>query len=197
MQRRQFLIVSTAVTATAASSVAVASVSQPLHASNTELPCTLRAELPFTVKAGEARFGVHTPFQGINVNDLKISGKDTSGQLAVFEYVGKERVGPPLHMHTDQDEIFSIIEGDYLFQVGESTFTAHAGDTVFGPRNIPHTWVQRSAVGKMTYFAQPAGKLEAFFLKMNELKGPPTEEVIQKIHKDHGMIVLGPPLSPK
>jgi hypothetical protein len=37
----------------------------------------------FIVKSGEARFGVHTPFMGVNPNDVKISGKDTNGQLAV------------------------------------------------------------------------------------------------------------------
>lgn len=155
------------------------------------------APKPFVVKAGEARFGVHTPYRGVNVNDLKVSGNDTGGQLAVFEYVGKQQVGPSLHVHHDQDEVFSIVEGEYLFRVGEEMFTARAGDTVFGPRGVPHTWLQRSETGKMTYFVQPAGKLEAFFLKMNELNGPPTEAQVQQMHREHGMTVLGPPLTGK
>lgn len=152
---------------------------------------------PFVVKAGEARFGTHTPFQGINPNDLKVSGKDTNGQLALFEYIGNEKIGPHLHVHHDQDEIFSILEGEYLFRVGDEQFTAKAGDTVFGPRKVPHTWVQVSDTGKMGYMVQPAGKLEAFFLKMSELKGPPTEALVRKIHHEHGMEVLGPPLALK
>ncbi len=152
---------------------------------------------PFTIKAGEARFGVHTPFQGINANDLKISAKDTGGAMSMYEYVGHQKIGPPLHIHHDQDEIFYVVEGDYQFKVGDETFVAKPGDTVFGPRNVPHTWLQLTDLGKLAYQVQPAGKLEAFFLTMNELKGPPTAAQIQKIHTDHGMTVLGPPLSLK
>ncbi len=182
MQRRKFLTSTLAATSLAA-------VAEPLSRAD--------APKPFTVKAGEARFGVHTPYRGVNGNDLKISGKDTNGHLAIFEYVGKEKVGPPLHVHPDQDEIFSILEGEYLFRVGNETFTVRAGDTVFGPRGVLHTWLQRSETGKMTYFVQPAGQLEQFFLKMNTLQGPPTEAEVLRIHHDHGMTVLGPPLLPR
>lgn len=180
MQRRQFL------TSTLAASTFAA------QASPTD---QLAPQKPFTVKAGDARSGVHTPFKGVNANDIKISGKDTNGQLAVFEYIGIEKVGPSLHVHHEQDEIFSIIEGEYLFQVGNEKFTVKAGDTVFAPRSIPHTWIQLSERGKQVYMVQPAGQLEEFFRKLTELKGPPTEELIQKMHKAHGMTVLGPGLT--
>lgn len=149
---------------------------------------------PFMVKAGNARFGVHTPYKGINPNDLKISGKDTNGQLAVFEYIGNEKTGPSLHVHHEQDEIFTIIEGEFLFRVGDEKFKAKAGDTIFAPRKVPHTWIQLSEKSKIIYYVQPAGKMEAFFLKMNELKGPPTKEQAEKMHEAHGMTVLGPGL---
>jgi quercetin 2,3-dioxygenase len=152
---------------------------------------------PFIVKSGEARFGIHTPFMGINPNDVKISGKDTDGQLAMFEYVGTQKVGPALHIHFDQDEIFTVVEGEYLFQVGEKKEILKAGDTIFLPRKIPHTWIQTSDQGKLIYMVQPAGKMEDFFLKMNSLKGMPTEEDFQKITLEHGMKNVGPPLSLK
>ena len=148
----------------------------------------------FIVKAGEARSGIHTPFKGINVNDVKISGKDTGGQLAVFEYIGKEKTGPMLHVHHHQDEIFSIIDGEYLFQVGNEQFKVRAGDTVFAPRGVPHTWVQLSESGRQVYSVQPAGSLEEMFVKLNELKEPPTEQILQKIHQAAGLDVIGPGL---
>ncbi|GAB3494069.1 hypothetical protein GCM10027341_09770 [Spirosoma knui] len=152
---------------------------------------------PFTVKAGEARFGIYTPYRQVNTNDVKVSGKDTNEQLAVFEYIGRVKAGPTLHVHHEQDEIFSIIEGEYFFQIGTEQFTAKAGDTVFAPRGIPHTWIQLSEQGKQVYMVQPAGQLEAFFYKMNELKEPPTEALAQKMHQAHGMTVLRPPLTLK
>lgn len=46
----------------------------------------------FIVGQGEARFGQHTPFKGVNPNDLKISSKDTNGNLSIFEYIGTEKL---------------------------------------------------------------------------------------------------------
>ena len=43
---------------------------------------------PFIVDAGKSRFGEVVKFLGVHPNDLKISSKDTNGQLSVFDYVG-------------------------------------------------------------------------------------------------------------
>jgi quercetin dioxygenase-like cupin family protein len=150
---------------------------------------------PFVVKSGEARFGLHTPYRGVNPNDLKVSNKDTEGAIAMFEYTGTQKIGPPLHIHFNQDEMFYILEGSFLFQVGEEKHTLQGGDSIFLPRNIPHTWLQLSDKGKIVYWVNPAGKMEDFFLKMNGLTKPPTPEEAQQIHLDHDMKIVGPPLS--
>ena len=72
-----------------------------------------------------------------------------------------------------------------------------AGDTIFLPRQIPHTWIQLSDKGKLIYYLQPAGQMEEFFMTMNDLKGRPTADEMDKIHAAHGMKVVGPPLSLK
>ncbi|MBO0951483.1 cupin domain-containing protein [Fibrella forsythiae] len=186
MKRRQFL------TASIASTALGTAVTNSLAGQPTTPPPT-----GFIVKAGEARFGQHTPFKGINPNDLKLSAKDTNGALAMFEYTGNEKTGPSLHVHLDQDETFYVIEGTYRFQVGTETLLARPGDTIFGPRNVPHTWIQLSDTGKLVYSVQPAGKLEAFFTLMSQMTSPPTAQESETIHRAHGMKVLGPPLSLK
>jgi quercetin dioxygenase-like cupin family protein len=148
----------------------------------------------FLVKSGEARHGKHTPFRGINPNDLKISSQDSGGQLSVFEYTGVEKTGPSLHVHLKQDEIFYVVEGEYLFQLGDSQHELKAGDTIFLPRNIPHTWIQTSDKGKLVYFLQPAFKMEEFFQTMTALERPPSEEEAQRISLAHGIKNVGPPL---
>ncbi|MES2797611.1 MAG: cupin domain-containing protein [Bacteroidota bacterium] len=150
---------------------------------------------PFVVKNGEARFGIHTPYRGINPNDLKVSGKDTNGQLAIYEYIGKQKVGPDLHVHLEQDEIFTVLEGEYKFQIGDEKILAKAGDTLFGPKGIPHTWIQTTETGKLMYMVQPAGKFEEFFIKLTELKGPPSQEYLDKLSLEHGIKNLGPALT--
>ncbi|AFK02100.1 Cupin 2 conserved barrel domain protein [Emticicia oligotrophica DSM 17448] len=167
----------------------------PVIANPSKLTDGNRSPKGFTVGAGKDRFNQPIKYRGVNPNDVKISSKDTDGQLSVFEYVGFQKIGPQLHVHFDQDEIFYVVEGEYLFQVGDERSTLKAGDTIFLPRAVPHTWLQLTDKGKLVYFLQPAGKMEEFFKKMNELQGPPTPELVQQIHQAHGMKVVGPPIT--
>ncbi len=152
-------------------------------------------KLPFVVDAGKARFGDTIKFLGVHPNDLKISAKDTGGQLSVFEYTGTAKVGPMLHVHFAQDEIFTVLEGSYRFAAGAETFVLQQGQTIFLPRNVPHTWIQLSERGKLIYFLQPAGKMEEFFIYMNNIKELPSPGQLQRIHAEHGMKVIGPALT--
>lgn len=147
----------------------------------------------FLIKANESRFSEKL-ISGKNQNDLKVSSTDTSGDLTIFEYTGNDKGGPPLHIHFKQDEVFYILEGEYLFQVGDEKFTAKSGDTVFAPRQVPHAFAQISNRGKMFYLFQPSGKMEDFFRKLAAVSGILTPEQGAKIFAEHDMKVVGPPL---
>jgi len=151
----------------------------------------------FKVNSGEARYGVHYRMKGITLNtlDIKISGKDTKNDMAVFEQTGlTSKGGPPLHIHPYQDEWFYIIEGEYLFQVGEDKYAMKEGDTIFLPRNIQHAFIQLTDKAKVIVSYLPAGKMEAFFAETDSWTSPPTEDEIIKVFAEHEMKVVGPPL---
>lgn len=157
-----------------------------------------RADKGFKVAAGEARFGEHFKMKGITHNtlDIKISGSDTENDLAVFEQTGlTPNGGPPLHIHPFQDEWFYVVEGEYLFQVGEDKYSMKAGDTIFLPRNIQHAFIQLTEKGRMVVSYMPAGKIEAFFKVTDKWVSPPTKEEIAKAFADHEMKMVGPPLT--
>lgn len=181
MQRRKFLV------ATAATIPALA------IAQNFKSP-PKRLTKGFVVKATESRFNEKTLLGGISPTDIKVSSEDTSGDLTVFEYTGNEKGGPPLHIHPKQDEIFFILEGEYLFQVGEDKHNLKAGDTIFLPRTVPHAFAQLTVKGKMFFLLQPSGKMEDFFRTIGNLTAEPTPAQGVKIFEDHGMKVVGPPL---
>lgn len=190
MKRKDFL----AGTLLAIPSLVISELAQAAP-SKTGLPSLPSNPKPFIVDAGASRFGNSAKFLGIHPNDLKISGKDTDGQLSVFEYTGLAKIGPALHVHLKQDEIFTVLEGSYRFVVGKDTHILGAGQTIFLPRNIPHTWIQLTDRGRMIYFLQPAGKMEEFFATMSRFTAPPSPAEIDRIHAAHDMKVVGPPLS--
>ena len=158
---------------------------------------TERSPKGFKVKSGEGRYHGHIQLKGVNVNiqDVKISGKDTNGDFAMFEQTSlSPKRGTPLHIHPFQDEIFQVLDGEYYFQVGDEKYQLTAGDTIFLPRKVAHGWTQVSERGHMTVIVQPAGKLEEFFVSMAALKDAPTQEELAKIFAAHDMQVVGPPL---
>jgi quercetin dioxygenase-like cupin family protein len=180
MQRRKFLTTTIATAATASLIKAQ--------------PGTTKSQA-FVIKNGKGRFGETTKLGGISPNDIKVSSKDTNGQLTIFEYIGREKGGPGLHIHPKQDEIFFVQEGRYKFQVAEEIHYLTTGDTIFLPRNVPHAFAQLTDEGKMLFFFQPSGKMEDFFRALGNLTGPPTPEIALKLFSDHEMKVVGPPLS--
>ena len=158
---------------------------------------TKRKDKGFKINSGEGRLHGHLKLKGVNSNilDVKISGKDTHGDLAIFEQTSlSQGRGTPLHVHNSQDEIFYILEGAYYFQVGGEKYNMAKGDSIFLPRKVPHAWTQKSETGRMTVILQPAGKLEDFFVTMAALDHEPTTEEINRIFKDNDMKVIGPPL---
>lgn len=151
----------------------------------------------FKIGSGEGRIHGHIKLKGVNSNvlDIKISGSDTDGNLAIFEQTSlSQGRGTPLHVHPAQDEVFYVHEGSYKFKVGDDLYNLTVGDSIFLPRQVPHAWTQVSEKGRMTVILQPAGKLENFFVTMAALDHEPTPEEIAKIFASNEMQVVGPPL---
>lgn len=157
----------------------------------------MRTDKGFKIGAGEGRLHGHINLKGVNTNilDIKVSGSDTEGDLAIFEQTSlSQGKGTPLHVHNAQDEIFYVIDGSYKFQIGDDLYDLTIGDSIFLPRQVPHGWTQASEKGKMTVIVQPAGKLENFFVTMAALDHEPSQQEISKIFSDNDMQVVGPPL---
>ncbi|MBF9219682.1 cupin domain-containing protein [Hymenobacter ruricola] len=149
---------------------------------------------PFVLRRADGRFQEHYRMMGFDLY-LKVSGKDSDGQLAVFSGEYRKHDGPPLHVHYQQDEEFYITEGEFLVQVGEEKFTLRAGDLIFLPRDVPHSFVTLSDTGKMVFMTHPSGGTEALFRGLSQLPPTATLDDVQKIHVANGCRIVGPKLS--
>lgn len=148
----------------------------------------------YLVKAQAARLNQQSTL-GHSPVDLKVAAQDTGADLSIFEYTGRDKGGPPLHIHLAQDEVFYIVAGEYMFQLGEEKFRVTAGDTVFAPRQVPHTFAQLSTEGRIFYLYQPAGSMEAFFRESGDIKGAPTPAQAEALFARHECKIVGPPLA--
>lgn len=71
---------------------------------------------------------------------IRVPAVDTGGAYSVVEIVSTPGDSTPMHIHSNEDEYFIILEGTALIALGDKTFDAAAGATIFLPRNIPHAW---------------------------------------------------------
>src|SRR5262245_20670819 len=88
--------------------------------------------------------------------------KDTAGTFFVMEGMLTPGTEPPPHVHTREDELFYVLEGEFDMYVGEEAFKVEAGEVVFLPRFKPHAFVIRSPRLRALSLFTPAGLEDAF-----------------------------------
>ena len=129
---------------------------------------------------------------------LKVSSRDTGGDLCIYDTIRSSKGGPALHRHHFQDEWFYVIRGEFIVKVGDETFSLHPGDSAFAPRKIPHAFAMTGdGEGQLLVLFQPAGTMEDFFFQMSKLGKdiPKNQETTLKwLWEQHGMEIVGPPL---
>ncbi len=62
---------------------------------------------------------------------IKSSSETTAGRAAVIEHLAPRGSGSLLHVHHNEDEWFSVIEGELTFWIGGQVITAPARSYVF------------------------------------------------------------------
>lgn len=133
---------------------------------------------------------------------VKASAETTAGRAAVIEHRSPRGSGSPLHVHRREDEWFYVIEGELTFWVGGEVVVAPAGAFVYGPRDVPHTFLVSSDEARFLLVVEPAG-FEDFMRAVAqpaerlEIPPPATEppdvEALARLAATFGIEILGPP----
>lgn len=142
------------------------------------------------VAAGEDRFG---EYRGLGISSIAFKVCDRP-DLFILENTFHAKGGPARHLHYDQDEWFYVLEGEFVFEVGEHQFRLKPGDSLLAPRKVPHVWAYVGDVrGRILVAFMPAGKMEAFFREVTRENAMPPQD--PALWRAYGMELLGPPLS--
>jgi mannose-6-phosphate isomerase-like protein (cupin superfamily) len=93
---------------------------------------------------------------------VRLSSEASGGTLTILEEV-PPLVDTPLHVHSKEDEVFHILEGEHVVQRGDEEFRLGPGDTIFLPRGVPHAQRRvQEGVGRHLVICTPGG-FEGFF----------------------------------
>jgi mannose-6-phosphate isomerase-like protein (cupin superfamily) len=98
---------------------------------------------------------------------IRVSAEDSGGAMTVLEEV-PPMVDTPLHVHSREDELFYIVEGEHVITLGERELRLGPGEAIFAPRGIPHAQRRvEPGVGRELVVLTPGG-FEQFFRDLAE-----------------------------
>jgi mannose-6-phosphate isomerase-like protein (cupin superfamily) len=149
---------------------------------------------PYLLAPGEVR---RNP---ASVPIVKADSADTAGLLAVFEdTMAPWAAGPPLHLHTREDEALYVLEGTVLVQIGEQRHELAAGAFAWIPRDTPHTFANASGTATRVLALAVPGGIEGLFADQGvyfaQLRGAPDLAELGQIGARYGSRLLGPPIT--
>ena len=87
---------------------------------------------------------------------------DTNGGFSLLDATLKPGNEPRPHIHSHEDELFYVLEGEFDVYVGEEGFKVGEGECVFLPRLKPHAFTIRSPQLRVLALFAPGGLEEAF-----------------------------------
>jgi quercetin dioxygenase-like cupin family protein len=142
------------------------------------------------VPAGEDQLGER---RGLGVSTIEFKLIVQDGSVLVLENTFHAKGGPPRHLHLEQDEWFYVLEGEFEIEIGDKRHALRSGDSVLGPRRVPHVWAHLGdGRGRILIAFTPAGGMEAFFREVTKADAMPPQD--PALWRAHGMELLGPPL---
>lgn len=159
---------------------------------------TTPAVEPHVAHQGEARW------YGDSLFEFLVPQEATGGAMSVLRATMPEGFSPPRHIHTREDEVFVVLDGDIAFEIDGRRLLAGPGTSVFMPRGVPHTFRVESAVARVLGFMAP-GQFEQLFRNLSVPAGartlPPAGTVpfdvpaVMAEQARLGTEVVGPPMT--
>ena len=160
------------------------------------------ADAPYALAQGE---GVHRHFLN-HLATTKVDAGD-DGSMAAIEFSAPKGFGPPLHIHSEEDELMVVLEGEVAFRSGDDEQIGTAGSTVYLPHGVPHTFQVLSESARITTVAARLHGAPLFGKFVAELGSdldspvlPDPVEIdpgaVAEAAARHGMTILGPPPAP-
>src|SRR5262245_41221867 len=170
--------------------VPLGNLAPPMQAAN---PAVMK------VAAGRGRADDVIKLPGGDLVYVKVATADSDGAFFMTEQpIERRGSGPPKHYHEDQHEWFYCLAGEYVVEIGDQRFRLAPGDSVLGPRRVPHAFAyDGTGPGRLLVGFSPAGRMEQFFRDLErrgEYFGNGSADDKETAHRLYGIVNVGPPL---
>lgn len=128
---------------------------------------------------------------------VKIAPEDCEGRYAVFHLEAPPMSGPPLHVHSREDEFFYVLDGELVFEVDGVCHVVRTGGSVGLMRGTPHRYQNFTQQTARLLIVTTPGDFAHFFEELSAVTpagGLPSMEQLVSLDARYGLTTLGPPM---
>jgi mannose-6-phosphate isomerase-like protein (cupin superfamily) len=135
---------------------------------------------------------------------IRRSATTSADRVCITDQLMAGGDSPPTHIHRNEDEVFHILEGVVRFKVGGTEVLAHPGETLLGPKGVPHTFRIESPQARLLTITV-GGDFEGMVREMARPAGPglppfaePGPDLVAALTAActrHHIEIVGPPLA--
>lgn len=131
----------------------------------------------------------------------------STGSMSIVEFTAPQGLGPPEHIHREEDELFLVLEGELQLMISGQRTTAGEGALAVLPRGVAHTFQVISKVSRFINVTASDTAVPRFDAMVSAL-GSPTEAGLMpepgyvdpthvaEVCAAHGIDIVGPPPAP-
>lgn len=150
---------------------------------------------PAVIKSGEGAGQTFTVL-GHSITEIMTS-EAFGGAYYILKIVTPPGAGVPPHIHSREDEIGTVVSGDFEIFIGGKVTKAGPSDTFNFAHGTMHGFkVVGKTPGETRWVVVPGANFQSFFRQFGAFPpGPPGMAKLDKLHTDHGM-KLPPPSDP-
>lgn len=125
-----------------------------------------------------------------------LAAAESGGAIAIVYGATGPFTGPPAHIHTNEDEVIIVLEGEVEFETADSRFTRGPMGVAFLPRGKTHSFRTGPRGAKCLTILTPGG-FEGFFADVADagLHLPQDLEQVARLAGRYGSLFVGPGLA--
>jgi quercetin dioxygenase-like cupin family protein len=117
---------------------------------------------------------------------IKLTAEDTDQKIAMVYSITPAGSGIPVHIHSQEDEIFNITKGALEVNLDGTMSILNEGDMIFMPKEVPHGFKALEDTEMWVTLAPGGG--EKMFIDLAALPpGPPDMGIVAKICESYGL----------
>ncbi|HEY0161064.1 MAG TPA: cupin domain-containing protein [Edaphobacter sp.] len=124
--------------------------------------------------------------------EVLVSSEQTHGSFCVVTQVSPPGGGPPPHIHEREDELFTVLEGDYEVFDGKEWHPLRKGESAFKLRGSLHTFRNCGTTDGKIHVVITPGSFDLYLEELSKLSMPPTIEEVVAVSTPYG--ISFPPL---